>query len=322
MQPSIKPPARTLQLPKPEPLAGFLNLLKPPGMTSNDAVTTLKRALRNREPNLAIGHAGTLDPEAAGVLPIMLGRGTRLFDYLTGKQKEYIAEWVPGVVTDTQDATGRIIKTSQEVPDKHALDEVLARFVGEIEQTPSAYSAIKQDGVPLYERARRGEQVEIQPRLVNIDRLEWLGETERGRMLRVVCGRGVYVRALCEDIGAAVGCAAHMGFLLRSRAGLFSIEDSRTLEEILAVIQKDGPYLKRFRTMLMPLDTPVMDLPKLDAVHPAAEKVLRSGNPLKRLMLSTPDAPEGLYRLYAGRLYVGVAMLDAIEARIALRMIP
>ncbi|MDR1263680.1 MAG: tRNA pseudouridine(55) synthase TruB [Oscillospiraceae bacterium] len=313
--------AKSFQAVEPEPLGGFLNLLKPPGMTSNDAVQAVKYALRPKARDLLIGHAGTLDPEAAGVLPLLLGRGTRLFDYLTGKQKEYIAEWIPGAATDTQDSSGKIISSSDKVPGMAELEGVLPRFTGQIVQTPPAYSALKKDGVPLYELARKGEAVEPQPRTVRIDRLEWIGETLRGRLLRVTCSRGVYVRTLCQDIGEAVGCAAHMGFLLRTRAGIFTVADSVTIEDALGAINADGRLLKRFRKLLTPLDAPVMDLPRIDANHPAAEKVLRCGNPAKRLMLTPFDAPDGMYRLYSGEMYAGVAELDAAQARLVYRMI-
>ncbi|GHU67530.1 tRNA pseudouridine(55) synthase TruB [Clostridia bacterium] len=307
----------------PAPLGGFLNLLKPPGMTSNDAVQALKYALRPKIKDLTIGHAGTLDPEAAGVLPIMLGRGTRLFDYLTGKQKEYIAEWIPGAATDTQDSMGKVIAVSDKIPTLDELNAVLPLFSGTIGQIPPAYSALKKDGVPLYERARRGETVKPEERKVRVDSLEWLDETPKGRLLRVVCGRGLYVRTLCQAIGETTGCTAHMGFLLRTRAGIFDIVRSVTMEEALNAISSDSDNnsLRQFRALLAPLDAPVMDLPRLDANAPIAAKVLVSGNPLKRTMIEPADAPIGLYRLYSGEMYAGVAELDVVQARIVYRMI-
>ncbi|MDR1600007.1 MAG: tRNA pseudouridine(55) synthase TruB [Oscillospiraceae bacterium] len=303
------------------PLSGFLNLLKPPGMTSSDAVQSLKHALRPKSSGLTIGHAGTLDPEAAGALPIMFGRGTRLFEYLTGKRKEYLAEWLPGASTDTRDSTGRVTAVSDRIPTLDELRAALPRFIGEISQTPPVYSALKRGGAPLYKLARKGEAAEPEPRTARIDSLEWVGETPRGRLLRVTCGRGVYVRTLCHDIGGATGCAARMGFLLRTRAGIFTLENSATIEEAMAAIADDNRSLESFRKLLLPLDAPVMDLPRLEANSPAALRLLQSGNPLQRPLVWPADAPDGMYRLYAGETYAGVAELDASRARLAFRML-
>ncbi|MDR0397506.1 MAG: tRNA pseudouridine(55) synthase TruB [Oscillospiraceae bacterium] len=304
-----------------DPFSGFLNLLKPPGMTSSDAVQTIKRALRVHARKLTIGHAGTLDPEAAGVLPIMLGRGTRLFEYLTDKRKEYIAEWIPGASTDTQDSAGRITAVSDYTPTLAELERVLPRFTGVIKQTPPVYSALKRGGAPLYRLARKGVAVEPEPREARVDSLEWIGETSSGRMLRVVCGRGVYVRSLCQSIGEAAGCAAHMGFLLRTRAGMFSIDNGVTIEETIAAVESGGEGLPRLRALLSPLDAPVMDLPRAESNAPESLKALLSGAALNRRTVSPRDAPDGLYRLYAGGMYAGVARMDAERARLVYRMI-
>lgn len=204
---------------------GFLNLLKPPGMTSSDAVVLVRRAFAR---GTKVGHMGTLDPEAAGVLPIGVGSAARLFDYVTEKEKTYRAEIAIGQATDTQDATGRVVARGPGVR-MEDLRAVLPRFIGEIEQVPPAYSAIKVGGRKLYEAARAGEALEVPSRRVQIYGLDLAGQSGENRfLLDVRCGRGTYIRTLCHDIGRALGTCAHMAFLLRVRSGVFGIEDAVT----------------------------------------------------------------------------------------------
>ena len=166
---------------------GFLNILKPPGMTSAAVVGYVRRMTGEKR----VGHAGTLDPEAAGVLPIMIGRAARLFDYLVDKEKTYVAECAFGAATDTQDATGKIIETGENYPDFSAVQEAAKHLVGDIEQRPSIFSAIKQDGKPLYERARDGENVEAPVRIVHVESIELHEETpDHGVRMTIRCGRG------------------------------------------------------------------------------------------------------------------------------------
>jgi tRNA pseudouridine55 synthase len=281
-------------------------------MTSNDAVSFIKRRIGR----VKIGHAGTLDPEAAGVLPIMVGSATRLFDELADKQKEYIAKWMPGAATDTQDSTGRVIARSERIPTIEELNAVLSRFIGEVHQTPPQYSAIKVSGMAAYERARRGEQVPLAERSVRIDKLKWIedGETaDGGRMLHVVCGRGVYVRTLCEDIGKAVGCAAHMAFLLRIRCGAFDIENAHTLEECLSAFSADDP--SALAGLLLPLDFPLQHLPKYDILSNWRERA-RNGHPAPYQTLSpipkSGDAGSRV-RLYLDGTLAGIGIVGAID---------
>ncbi len=221
-----------------------------------------------------MGHLGTLDPAAAGVLPVSIGRATRLFQYAGGADKAYRAEVVFGTRTDTLDAEGRIL--SEE--DASALTEeqlraALRRFVGEIEQIAPAFSAAKVGGRPLHERARRGEVVAGRPKRVRIDSLE-LVELRPGREARavidVVCGTGTYVRVLADDIGKALGCGAHLGFLLRTRAGRFALEESWTLEEISAA-EGEGA-LER---CLLTIDWPLKGLPEVELGAHAARSFVQ-----------------------------------------------
>ena len=214
---------------------GVLNLLKPPGMTSHDAVAFVRRVAGHKR----VGHTGTLDPAAAGVLPVCLGQATRLVEYLQDGTKEYIAELTFGQETDTLDAVGTVVR---EAPAGHitleSLRAALDQFRGVITQTPPLYSAIKQDGKKLYELARAGvnvEDAEIKTRQVEINSLVVTRfiEGERPRaILRIECGGGTYIRSLVRDIGRALDSAATMTFLVRTRNGSFSINDAVAIEHI------------------------------------------------------------------------------------------
>ena len=244
---------------------GFLNLLKPPGMSSGAAVARVKRLARGAR----VGHAGTLDPEAAGVLPVMLGRATRLLDYFTDKSKGYVAEIAFSGATDTQDAQGALIEDGRGVPSREEILAALPRFTGTIMQRPPSFSAIKRDGKRLYALARQGELVIAEARETLISYLS-LGEmaSPDGYMLRVECGGGTYIRTLCHDLGQALGCPAHMRFLLRTRAGAFDIEHAVTFEDIEQAGALD-PFL-------LPLEYPLSGLPALN-VPETLEKQAKNG---------------------------------------------
>ena len=214
---------------QPKPLCGFLNVLKPPGMSSAQVVGYVRRLLNGAK----AGHAGTLDPEAAGVLPVMVGKAARLFDDLQDKEKEYVAEVAFGVATDTQDAQGVPVARGDRWPDESAIRAVLPRFMGTILQTPPMYSALKQDGQRLYDLARRGREAVVPAREVTVHSLRLTGlSPNHGALLRVCCSRGFYVRTLCHDLGEALGCPAHMRFLLRTRSGPFALDTALTLEAL------------------------------------------------------------------------------------------
>lgn len=209
---------------------GIVNILKPPGMTSSDAVADTRHIFKIKR----VGHTGTLDPGAAGVLPICIGRATRLFDILVDKQKEYTAEITFGIATDTEDAYGRIVETdAARTVTKEELTSVLPRFLGTIEQTAPMYSAVSIDGKRLYQLAREGaDRVEIK-RLANIEKIELDSQTGHNRfLLKIVCSRGTYVRTLCADIGRALGTCAYMSFLLRTRSGEFTIDKAYSIAEL------------------------------------------------------------------------------------------
>ena len=233
---------------------GFFNLLKPPGMSSGAMVNEIKYLTGER-----CGHAGTLDPEAAGVLPIMAGRATRLLDYFSGSGKEYIAEIAFTGATDTQDAQGSLILEGRGVPCEEEIAMALPRFTGDILQQPPAYSALKRDGVPLYKLARAGKTVVTRPRPAHINSIRLMQRTGDGFLIKVSCGGGTYIRTLCHDIGQALGRPAHMRFLLRTRVGPFGIENAVTLEEMhLSAAEK------RLEEHLLPCEYPLSGFPCLD----------------------------------------------------------
>ncbi|MHC1786227.1 MAG: tRNA pseudouridine(55) synthase TruB [Christensenellales bacterium] len=288
---------------------GILNLLKPPGLSSARAVSHIKKLTGEK-----VGHAGTLDPEACGVLPIMIGRATRLFDYLAEGEKTYVAEIAFGASTDTQDATGRIIIIGSAYPNAETLSALLPRFCGDILQRPPAYSAIKKDGEALYKSARRGEPLEAEERLIKVHGIDLLEETaHHGFLLRIRCGKGTYIRTLCHDIGIALGCPAHMRLLIRERTGRFLIGQAITLEEFSQGMEsgvQTGPWLSTVEDCLS-------HLPRLTA-RDALWKAGINGVPLDA---SAVEGSEGLQEGGCGVLYcrgalLGICALQAGQLRV------
>ena len=208
---------------------GILNLNKPPKITSRQAVDYVKRLLNVKK----AGHGGTLDPDATGVLLICLGNGTKLFEALQVGTKEYEGTFTLGITTDTLDANGQVTKTldtSQVTPDQ--IRFVCQQFIGEIEQMPPMFSAVKHKGKPLYKLARRGIEVERRPRQVSIESIELLLFRLPEVRFRVVCSKGTYIRTLASDIGTALGCGAHLSELTRTRSGVFTIENAYTFDSL------------------------------------------------------------------------------------------
>jgi tRNA pseudouridine55 synthase len=217
-------------------MLGFVNVFKPSGPTSTQVGARVRRLFAEfGEPRLPVGHLGTLDPIAAGVLPLALGKATRLIPLIEDRRKAYAFTLVLGRATSTADATGEIVRETPVPPDaEQLLRDVLPRFMGRTEQVPPMFSALHAGGERLYDLARRGVTVERAPRKVTIYGLELLGMESGAARMSVACSEGTYVRTLCEDLGSAIGCAAHMGALLREASGPFVLYESRTLEEIAA----------------------------------------------------------------------------------------
>jgi len=216
---------------------GWLNILKPPGLSSHDVVAWVRRLLGGKAAP-KVGHAGTLDPAASGVLPLALGRATRLIRFLEDRDKSYIFEMVFGRGTDTLDAEGQVIQETAQFPTEAALQSVLPKFTGTISQIPPAFSAVQVAGVRAYRLARKALPPEIPPREVRIHSLELLDFQSRDTttaLLRVICSKGTYIRALCADLAQAVNSLAYVGFLSRQQVGPFLLENSLTPEELAEV---------------------------------------------------------------------------------------
>lgn len=208
---------------------GFLNVLKPPGMTSHDIVSFVRRTYGLKK----VGHAGTLDPAAAGVLPVAVGRATRFIEYLADADKSYRAELTFGFSTTTGDDTGEVLERKDFVlPSQARIEEVLQSFQGEIEQIPPVYSAIKINGQKACDLARKNQQVEIPARKVFLHKLQLLTMQEASIRFDVDCSKGTYIRTLCIDIGRVLDIPSVMSFLVRTRVGSFSLQHAYTLEEL------------------------------------------------------------------------------------------
>lgn len=262
---------------------GIILVDKPCGWTSHDVVGKLRGILRERR----IGHSGTLDPMATGLLVVFAGRATRAVEFAEADSKEYIAGLRLGVSTDTQDTTGNVLNICEALPSKDELIAAANGFLGEISQIPPMYSAIKINGKKLYELARRGEIVERSPRKVTISKLELVGEDKCDYILDIHCSKGTYIRTLCSDIGDKLGCGGCMSSLRRVKAGVFSITQAHTMEQIQAAADSGG-----LDGIIIPVDTLFTDKPKL-TVNEFEEKKLRNGNTIKT------KSADGTYRVYS-----------------------
>lgn len=240
-------------------LEGVVNVLKPPGLTSSDVVSDIRHIFGMKR----VGHTGTLDPGAAGVLPICIGRATRLFDYLVDKEKEYIGEIAFGIATDTQDSYGEAVERMDAVVTEEMIKAVLPSFTGLQNQTAPLYSALSVGGKKMYKLAREGVEVERKVREINVPALELITQTAPNRYLvRIVCSKGTYVRTLCHDIGERIGVPAHMSFLLRTRSGAFDLDGAFTIGELREMKEQDrlGEAVTSIEQSLMHIGEARMEL--------------------------------------------------------------
>jgi len=212
---------------------GIINIYKEAGFTSFDVVAKLRGITKQRK----IGHTGTLDPDATGVLPVVLGNATRLVDMLTDKKKEYVAEFKLGITTDTQDISGSLLSTKEVNVSADQVRHAIESFVGDISQIPPMYSAIKVDGKRLYELAREGKEIERKSRPVTIHEIEIISIELPIVKMRVGCSKGTYIRTLCHDIGEKLGCGATMTSLVRTKSGQFSIDEAYKLSEVEEIVK-------------------------------------------------------------------------------------
>lgn len=251
-------------------LNGIIIIHKEAGYTSADVVAKMRGICKQKK----IGHTGTLDPEATGVLPVCLGSGTKLCDMLTDKDKEYVTELLLGVETDTQDTTGRVLSEKTVNITGAEVEQAVSSFQGSYMQVPPMYSAIKVDGKRLYELARAGKEVERSAREVIIHEIEILEQKLPVVKMRVVCSKGTYIRTLCADIGTRLGCGGTMQSLIRTRVGKFLLKDAVTLGE-LETLAGEG----RLENVLLPVESVFENFPALH-VKQEFHKLLDNGNSL------------------------------------------
>lgn len=280
---------------------GILVVDKPTGVSSAQAVERVKRALRVRR----AGHGGTLDPLATGVLPVCLGAATKLAQYLLADDKAYVADGLLGVETDTLDRTGRVLAERPVSITRDQLLAAIARRTGEQDQIPPMYSAIKQGGVRLYERARAGEEVERAPRRIRIDRLELVAFDPPRFTVEIACSKGTYVRSLVADLGTDLGCGAHLTELRRTRSGRFSIEQAVPLDRV-------GQAGVDLREHLIPMSA-ATELPSV-TVPAELEGRIRTGVQLPVEALTSEDLEQFQLLDSGGRL---LAIVRAQGGRIA-----
>ena len=260
---------------------GIVIIDKPAGWTSMDVCAKLRGILKTKK----IGHAGTLDPMATGVLPVFVGQATRAVSFAEGGEKEYVAGLRLGLTTNTQDTEGETLTQSPVTVGREELEAVLPRFTGEISQIPPMFSAIKINGQKLYDLARQGKEVERKARAVTIFALEVVEQvSETDYILRIRCSKGTYVRTLCHDIGQALGCGGCMFSLRRTMAAGFTLDESVTLERM----QEGGEALLR------PTDSLFRDRPDYRLKTEKQEERCRNGNPF----FIQENLPEGEYRIY------------------------
>lgn len=265
---------------------GIILIDKPLEKTSHDMVYFVRRLTGIKK----VGHTGTLDPDASGVLPVCIGKATKACDMLTASDKEYIAELALGKTTDTQDASGRILSEREVKAGQAEIESAVKKFIGEIEQIPPMFSAIKKDGKKLYELARKGISVEREPRKITIRDIEILNVdmNEKTVKIRVLCSKGTYIRTLCEDIGNFLGCGAYMKSLRRTKSGGFVIDDCRTCDELLELKEKNA-----LESVIIPVDSLFLNYERV-VLDDFLSAKLKNGIRIRRKGLSDG----AMYRVY------------------------
>ena len=286
-------------------LNGILLMNKPQGFTSHDVVAKLRGILHTRR----IGHGGTLDPMATGVLPVFVGGATKAADFAAAQDKEYVAGFTLGYCTDTQDVTGEMLQTSERYAAEYAVKQMVRRFIGPQQQVPPMYSAVKVGGQPLYKLAREGKTVERKARPIEIYSITYGGSpAENEYVLEVTCSKGTYIRTLLEDIADALGQKGTMSALRRTCAGLYTEADAHTLEEILAA-KEQGPAA--LEALMLPVESVFIPLPLL-VVEPWVEQHLYNGCPTSRY-----PAADGRYRVRnAAGQFLGLANITGGVLRV------
>jgi len=262
---------------------GILLIDKPAGWTSNDVVIKLKGILRQRR----VGHSGTLDPMATGLLVVFAGRATRAVEFAEAHSKRYIARLRLGITTDTQDSTGNILETKTVSVTEDELIDTLKSFEGPQEQLPPMYSAIKVNGQKLYDIARKGGEVERKKRSIEISAIKYLGRDGDDYIIDVSCSKGTYIRTLCHDIGQKLGCGGCMSYLRRVKAGDFSVENALSIDDVQKAADEG-----RADDLLLPVDSLFAACPEYMASEREVQRI-KCGNEIRS------ELPDGDYRVYS-----------------------
>ena len=292
----------------------IVNILKPTGMTSHDVVSRVRKILNIKK----VGHTGTLDPDASGVLPICIGKATKVSELILNKDKGYICELTLGITTDTYDSSGEILERCEDF--NVSLEELEKAFDsqrGEIKQLPPMYSALKINGKRMCDlvRSGRSDEIELKYRDVNIKKLEILSYKDNKVMFYVKCSKGTYVRSICYDVGQALGCGGHMSFLLRTESGKFNLDNSITLEEL--EIFKENETLDNY---LYDIDYVLSNLGLID-INPLAVKSFVNGAIVypKGFIKKEFKASDKLVRVYTKGEFLGVGKLIKVDDTLCLK---
>ncbi|MBU5334939.1 tRNA pseudouridine(55) synthase TruB [Intestinibacter bartlettii] len=285
----------------------IINILKPTGMTSHDVVSCVRRTLNMKK----VGHTGTLDPDAAGVLPICLGRATKVSELILNKDKSYICELTLGIETDTYDSSGTILYRNDNLDiEESKIREAFKSQEGEIKQLPPVYSALKVNGKKMCDLARKGKAdlIDIKPRKVNIKEIDILNISKNKITFYVKCSKGTYVRSICHDIGEYLNCGGHMSFLLRTSSGKFNLENAITLEELEELKNTDS-----LDEYLYDIDYVLDNLPEVN-LNPSAKRYYMNGGVIdsRRFVVKKSqnnDKENDLVRVYCENIFIGVGKI-------------
>lgn len=278
---------------------GIINVLKPPGMTSHDVVSFVRKTLNMKR----VGHTGTLDPNAAGVLPICVGQGTKVSQFLLDSIKCYRAELTLGFTSDTQDSYGNITHQKEVDIDAESIKNAVLSFVGDSNQIPPMYSAVRINGKKLYELARKGIEIERKTRFIHVSSIDVIYIKGNKVIFDVICSKGTYIRTLCHDIGEKLGCGGIMSFLLRTKTGPFDLSTSVTLEELR--------QSKEVEKYILPIDFPLLHLGRID-INPRVAKLALNGARISYLDFLNRDLNiliGDTLRIYLEDKFIGIATM-------------
>ena len=293
---------------KPDTVSGVLIINKHAGVTSHRIISSCRKLYDTPR----VGHTGTLDPMATGVLPILLGRAVKASDYVMAHDKEYVAEMRLGITTDTEDITGEVLTSCDTLPSEEEVVNAVKAFVGKIEQIPPMYSAIKVGGRKLVDIAREGGEVERQPREVEVYSIDCERETDDTYKLRVNCSKGTYIRTLCADIGKKLGCGAAMASLVRTRTGKYTLDDCVTVEDL------DNMTFEERLTLPKPVETLFTDLDAV-SVNDFYAKLVRGGTPLFQRKLKCNFDDGTLVRIRNKDRFIALGRAETLDGEKVIR---